>query len=107
MRAFSLPEAAGALLRRARFGRAVFRRPRLRRPWRMLLLLALAPTLWARSPAAPGISWTLPGLAGGSANGSAPWNIVLLLTLLTMIPVGVQPNGIVVKAFRVSAATTK
>jgi hypothetical protein len=28
-------------------------------------------------------------------------------SLLTMIPVGVQPNGIVVKAFRVSAAGKK
>jgi flagellar biosynthesis protein FliP len=50
-----------------------------------LLLVAAAP-LWARSQAAPGFS--LPGLLpGASAPGSsASWNIVLLLTLLTMIP---------------------
>src|SRR5277367_5078702 len=47
-------------------------------------VLAAAP-LWARAQAAPGLS--LPGLPGASAPGSsAPWNIVLLLTLLTMIP---------------------
>ncbi|MGA2355163.1 MAG: flagellar type III secretion system pore protein FliP [Terriglobales bacterium] len=46
-----------------------------------------APPVWARSQPAPGLS--LPGLfpAGASAPGSsAPWNIVLLLTLLTLIP---------------------
>jgi flagellar biosynthesis protein FliP len=50
-----------------------------------LPLLTAAP-LWARRQAAPGLS--LPGLLpGASAPGSsAPWNIVLLLTLLTLIP---------------------
>jgi len=55
-----------------------------------LFLLAATP-LWARAPAAPGFSLPglLPGVSapGSSAPGSsAPWNIVLLLTLLTMIP---------------------
>jgi len=47
----------------------------------------LAPlSAWARShahkPAAGGIPWS--GLGG--ASGSAPWNIVVLLTLLTLLP---------------------
>jgi flagellar biosynthetic protein FliP len=52
----------------------------------LLLLLAGAAPLWARSQAAPGLS--LPGMLPGAAapGGSAPWNIVLLLTLLTLIP---------------------
>jgi flagellar biosynthesis protein FliP len=52
----------------------------------IVLLLVVGGPLWARSPAAPGFS--LPGLLpGASAPGSsASWNIVVLLTLLTMIP---------------------
>src|SRR4029077_5435958 len=39
----------------------------------------------ARRQAAPGLS--LPGLLPGAApGGSVPWNIVVLLTLLTLIP---------------------
>jgi len=51
----------------------------------VVVAVAAAP-LWARSQAAPGLS--LPGLLpGASAPGSsASWNIVVLLTLLTMIP---------------------
>ena len=50
-----------------------------------LVLVAAAP-LWARPQAAPG--FPLQGLLpGASAPGSAaPWNIVVLLTLLTLIP---------------------
>src|SRR5260370_37154 len=49
------------------------------------ILLAAAP-LWARQQPAP--SFSLPGLLPGvSAPGSStPWNIVVLLTLLTLIP---------------------
>jgi len=53
----------------------------------VLLLLVVAAPLWARRQAAPGFS--LPGglLPGVSAPGSSPsWNIVILLTLLTLIP---------------------
>src|SRR5208282_4680459 len=49
------------------------------------LLITVAAPLWARSQRAPGLS--IPGLPGGSsASSSAPWNIVVLLTLLTVIP---------------------
>ncbi len=49
-----------------------------------LPLVLMAP-LWARSTVTPGLS--LPGgLGGGVPGSSAPWNIVLLLTLLTLIP---------------------
>ena len=49
------------------------------------VLLAASDLLWARPHPAPGTS--LPGLLPGAAPGSsAPWNIVLLLTLLTLIP---------------------
>src|SRR5271165_4973655 len=48
----------------------------------VILPIALAAPLWARAPAAPG--FPLPGILPSA--GSAPWNIVLLLTLLTMIP---------------------
>ena len=67
----------GLVIWRARSrGRAVFA---------IGLLLSAAAPLWARSHAAPGLS--IPGLLpGSSASGSAPWNIVLLLTLLTLIP---------------------
>ena len=52
----------------------------------LVLLVATAAPLWAHPRAAPDLS--LPGLLpGGSAPGSsAPWNIVVLLTLLTLIP---------------------
>lgn len=52
--------------------------------WAVMALAGMP--LWARAHASPGL--TLPGLPPGiSAPGSsAPWNIVLLLTLLTMIP---------------------
>lgn len=52
----------------------------------LLLLLAGAAPLWARSQAAAGLS--LPGILPGAAapGSSASWNIVLLLTLLTLIP---------------------
>ncbi len=57
--------------------------------WRILLhilVMAAAAPLWARAPAAaPGFQF--PGLPGASLPGnSAPWNVVVLLTLLTMIP---------------------
>ena len=47
----------------------------------LIFLGALTPDLWARtqSQAAAGSTLNLPG-------GSAPWNIVVLLTLLTMLP---------------------
>src|ERR1700692_2959003 len=63
-----------------------FRRPSLRRSGGLvLLLLVAAAPLWARPQAAPGLS--LPGLLPGTApGGSVPWNIVVLLTLLTLIP---------------------
>jgi flagellar biosynthetic protein FliP len=50
------------------------------------LLLLTATPLWARTHAASG--WSLPGWGAGTAapGSSAPWNIVVLLTLLTMIP---------------------
>jgi flagellar biosynthetic protein FliP len=63
---------------RSRTGRLVFL-------FFIMFLVGAAP-VWARPQAAPGFS--LPGLLpGASAPGSsAPWNIVILLTLLTMIP---------------------
>ncbi|MFI5090975.1 MAG: flagellar type III secretion system pore protein FliP [Terriglobales bacterium] len=63
-----------------------FRSPCLRRSCGLvLLLLVAAAPLWARPQAAPGFS--LPGLLPGAApGGSVPWNIVVLLTLLTLIP---------------------
>ncbi len=66
--------------------RSSFRRPPLRRSCGLvLLLLVAAAPLWARPQAAPGLS--LPGLLPGAApGGSVPWNIVVLLTLLTLIP---------------------
>lgn len=69
------------------------RNPFLRNPWGRIvrgtcaaiaLLTVAVPALGARAPAAPGIS--LPGLLQGSPAGSAPYNIVLLLTILTLIP---------------------
>ena len=47
------------------------------------LPLVAAP-LWARPQTPSGFS--LPGLPGAIPGGSAPWNIVVLLTLLTLIP---------------------
>ena len=50
-----------------------------------LVTLLLAPGAWAgalRSHSGAGLSWTAPG----GANGSVPWNIVVLLTLLTLLP---------------------
>jgi len=59
-------------------------------PILLTMMLTTAP-LWARSQAAtPSLS--LPGLLSGASlplplpGSSAPWNIVILLTLLTMIP---------------------
>lgn len=47
-------------------------------------LIAGAP-LWARPQPAPGFA--LPGLLpGAAAGGAVPWNIVVLLTLLTLVP---------------------
>jgi flagellar biosynthetic protein FliP len=47
----------------------------------LVCLLASAPDLWARAhaSAAPGFPLALPG-------GSVPWNIVVLLTALTLLP---------------------
>ena len=47
----------------------------------LLLMSAGAAPLWARPQPAPGLSWN--GLGTG---GSLPWNIVVLLTLLTLLP---------------------
>jgi flagellar biosynthesis protein FliP len=52
-----------------------------------ILFMATAAPLWARSPAAaPGVSFPGILLGASSSSNSAPWNVVLLLTLLTMIP---------------------
>ena len=42
------------------------------------------PGLWGQNlrPPAPGLPWTAPG----GASGSVPWNILVLLTLLTLLP---------------------
>ena len=66
---------------------SAFGRSCLRRGFGLVLLFLIAEApLWARAKAPPGFS--LPGLLpGASAPGSsASWNIVILLTLLTMIP---------------------
>jgi len=50
-----------------------------------LVTLLLAPGAWAGAPrphSGAGLPWTAPG----GANGSVPWNIVVLLTLLTLLP---------------------
>src|SRR6201997_3426247 len=45
--------------------------------------IALAASWFLRPrPALPGMNWTAPGGAGGSV----PWNIVVLLSLLTLLP---------------------
>jgi flagellar biosynthesis protein FliP len=56
--------------------------PRLRKPGMIAVVLGVGTLpLWARpQPAVPGISWA--GLGGGNL----PWNIVVLLTLLTLLP---------------------
>ena len=67
--------------------RSSFRKLSLRRSCRLVLLLLIAAApLWARPQAAPGFS--LPGLLPGvsAPGGSVPWNIVALLTLLTLLP---------------------
>ena len=64
---------------------SAIRMPSLPRPRAGALLVfflgALAPDLWARAQAhaAPGLSLNMP-------SGSVPWNIVVLLTLLTILP---------------------
>ncbi len=48
------------------------------------LILSVATNSWAaslRPHHEPGLSWTAPG-----ASGSVPWNVVVLLTLLTLLP---------------------
>jgi len=53
--------------------------------WTLAASLALSPSAWAAAirPRHPsGLSWS--GPAG--ASGSVPWNIVVLLTLLTLLP---------------------
>jgi flagellar biosynthesis protein FliP len=49
----------------------------------LLLVIAGAAPVWARPQSTPGLSWngfsSVPG-------GSVPWNIVVLLTLLTLLP---------------------
>ncbi|MBI1741112.1 MAG: flagellar type III secretion system pore protein FliP [Acidobacteriales bacterium] len=47
----------------------------------LLLVVSSAGPLWARPQAAPGLPWD-----GWGAGGSLPWNIVVLLTLLTLLP---------------------
>ena len=57
---------------------------RARLPRRLLSaggLIVLASTRAAAAPAAPGLAWR-----AGAASGSVPWNIVVLLTLLTLLP---------------------
>src|SRR5882724_1214551 len=47
----------------------------------LLFVIASAAPLWARPQATPGMPWN-----GWGAGGSLPWNIVVLLTLLTLLP---------------------
>jgi len=47
----------------------------------LLLEIAGATPLWARPQPTPGLPWN-----GWGASGSVPWNIVVLLTLLTLLP---------------------
>ena len=86
MRALPISSLERPSLGRPSPGSWSFRRPLLRRSCRLvLLLLVAAAPLWARPQATPGLS--LPGLLPGAApGGSVPWNIVVLLTLLTLIP---------------------
>jgi len=46
-----------------------------------MFVIASAAPLWARPQATPGLPWN-----GWGAGGSLPWNIVVLLTLLTLLP---------------------
>ncbi len=52
--------------------------------WSLAAALLILPTAtaWAKPRPAPGLNWS--GPAG--AAGSVPWNIVVLLTLLTLLP---------------------
>jgi len=58
----------------------------------LLVVLMVGTPLWGRSHALPvssspsSLNLPLPGLPGVAPGSSAPWNIVILLTLLTMIP---------------------
>ena len=58
----------------------------------LLVVLMVGTPLWGRSHALPGssspssLNLPLPGLPGVAPGSIAPWNIVILLTLLTMIP---------------------
>jgi len=47
----------------------------------LLFVIASAAPLWARPQTTPGLPWN-----GWGAGGSLPWNIVVLLTLLTLLP---------------------
>jgi flagellar biosynthetic protein FliP len=48
----------------------------------LLSCMVMTAPLWARPQSAPlGLPWN-----GGGAGGSLPWNIVVLLTLLTLLP---------------------
>jgi flagellar biosynthetic protein FliP len=47
----------------------------------LLLVISSAGPLWARPQPTPGLPWN-----GWGAGGSLPWNIVVLLTLLTLLP---------------------
>ncbi|HEY3974074.1 MAG TPA: flagellar type III secretion system pore protein FliP [Candidatus Sulfotelmatobacter sp.] len=61
-------------------------RLRLRRSWSLAIALLCLPTALAWAGARPqhaaGLNWSGPAGAGGSV----PWNIVVLLTLLTLLP---------------------
>ncbi len=72
----SLPRILGSLAVRGA------RRPAC---YRVAGFLAVSMPMWARPSAAPGLQ--LPNLLPGTApGGSVPWNIVVLLTLLTLLP---------------------
>jgi len=45
-------------------------------------VMSAIPSAWARPHRAEGLAWTGPGGSGGSV----PWNIVVVLTLLTLLP---------------------
>jgi flagellar biosynthetic protein FliP len=47
----------------------------------LLFVLVSAAPVWARPQPAPGLPWN-----GWGAGGSLPWNIVILLTILTLLP---------------------
>jgi len=50
-----------------------------------IVMLLLVPGAWAAAPR-PHSRTALPWTAPGGASGSVPWNIVVLLTLLTLLP---------------------